>query len=246
MANGDAAALAGTELRRARIRGRQRQRDVAEAAGCSQPTVSRLELGRGSSFSMALWSAVADALDCRLAVHLLPRTARPEDEVSLGVRCHRAVSDLSRSGGWSAVTVIERRVSQETIETILDRGPERVVVHAWDVLGDLAPHVDALVARVESQTAVGGRPAVGLAIVPSTAGNRRRMTEERELLDATFPTLATHWYGALRNPTRPTPASNGVLWTDRQGSRVVPAHGVPGWAWTTPDHASRALRRSVG
>ena len=102
MANGDAAALAGTELRRARNRRRQRQRDVAEAAGCSQATISRLELGRGSSFSMAVWSAVADAVGCRLAVELLPRTAPSAEPETLAVRCHRAVCDLGRLGGWSA------------------------------------------------------------------------------------------------------------------------------------------------
>jgi len=246
MAIRDAAVLAGNELRRARNGRRQRQRDVAQVAGCSQATISRLELGRGSAFSMAVWSAVADAVDCRLAVQLLPRAAETDAEASLAVRCHRAVCDLSRSGGWSAVTVIERRGGHEVIETVLERGPERVVVHAWDVLGDVKPHVETLVSSVERETARGARPAVGLAIVPSTAGNRRRMTEERDLLDASLPTLATYWFGALCNPSRPTPVNGGVLWTDRQGKRVVPAHAVPGWAWTTPDHASRALRRPAG
>ena len=192
---------------------------------------------------MALWSAVADAVDCRLAVQLLPRTAQSADDATLAVQCHRAVADLSRQGAWSAVTVIERRGGHEIIQTVLDRGPERVVVHAWDVLGDVEPHVEALVSSVERESAGLSRAAVGLAIVPSTSVNRRRMTEARELLRPAFPTLASAWYGALCNPSRPTPVDDGVLWTDRQGKRVLPAHSVPGWAWTTPDHASRALRR---
>jgi transcriptional regulator with XRE-family HTH domain len=246
MANRDAAALAGTELRRARNRRRQRQRDVAEAAGCSQATISRLESGRGSSFSMAVWSAVAGAVDCRLAVDLSPRTAPSTEDETLTVRCHRALCELSRLGGWSAVTVIERRARHEIVETILERGPERVVVHAWEVVSDVERHVDALVSSVERQTELGAPSAVGLAIVPSTSGNRRRMTEAADLLRPAFPTFANAWYGALRNPARPTPVDHGVLWTDRHGERVVPAHAVPGWAWTTPDHASRALRRSAG
>lgn len=244
MANRDAAAVAGTELRRARYHRRQRQRDVAAAAGCSQATISRLELGRGSTFSMALWSAVADAVDCRLAVELLPRTAPTADDETLAVRCHRAVCDLSRLGGWSAVTVIERRAGDEIVETVLERGPERVVVHAWEVVTDVERHVDALVASLERETGHGVPAAVGLAIVPSTFGNRRRMTEAAELLRPAFPTFANAWYGALRNPARPTPVDHGVLWTDRHGRRVVPAHAVPGWAWATTDHASRALKRS--
>ena len=142
--------------------------------------------------------------------------------------------------------MIERRAGHEIVETVLERGPERIVIHAWDVVSDVARHVDALVSSVDRLAQHGVPDPVGLAIVPSTSGNRRRMTKARDLLRPVFPTVANAWYGALRNPSRPTPLDHGVLWTDRHGKRVVAAHAVPGWAWTTPDHASRALRRSAG
>jgi len=194
---------------------------------------------------MAVWSAAADALDRRLAVQLLPRERPPGRDTALAVRCHQVVCAAGRQGGWSAVTVIERHIDQDTIETVLDRGPERVVIHVWDVVGDVDHRIGALMASIAQRASDGGHPIVGLAVVPASIGNRRRMTEARESLDATLPTLAAHWYAALHNPARPAPTVSGVLWMDRTGERLSPAPLVPGWAWVTPDHGSRALTRSA-
>jgi len=240
----DPPALLGTELRRARNAARLRQRDVADSIGCSQATVSRLELGHGAGYSLALWSAAALAVDHRLHVELLARGAADRSPVSLALQCHRTVAATARQGGWAAETEIERTGPYERIQMVLDRGPERVVVKAWDVVADVEERVARFTEDMERLVRPGLAPPVGgLVIVPSTYGNRRRFTEERATLDEHLPTLGAHWFAALLNPAARMPPAPGVLWLDRYGLRLLPAPLVPGWAWTAPDRGSRALTR---
>jgi transcriptional regulator with XRE-family HTH domain len=238
----DAAALLGTELRRARLSARQRQRDVAAEIGCSQSTISRMELGLGGRVPLALWSAAAMAVDRRLSVELLQPRGVEGNARNVTLRVHRTLAEEARQGGWSAVTVVERHLDREVVETVLDRGPERVVVHVWDVVAAVPERLAALKQGMEREQAGAGAGLVGgLVIVPTRAGNRRRMTEARGHLEPTLPTLAADWFRAIRNPAREMPRAPGVLWSDRNGARLLPAPLVPGWAWIAPDRGSRAL-----
>ena len=221
-----------------------RQRDVADSIGCSQATVSRLELGHGAGYSLALWSAAAVAVDQRLHIELLARRPEEPPRVSRTLQAHRTVAAAARQGGWAAETEIERTGPHERVQTVLDRGPERVLVQVWDVVGNVVARLAQFVEDTERLLRTKpAQPVGGLAIVPVSYGNRRRLTEERTMLDEHLPTLAAHWFAALLNPAAPMPQAPGVLWTDRHGLRLVPAHLVPGWAWTAPDRASRALMR---
>ncbi len=234
-----AAAHLGTELRRARQRCRLRQCDVAARIDCSQSTISRMELGGGAHMPLAAWAAGAGAVGRRLVVELVDTRPDIPQEASLALRCHRTITTDARAGGWSAVTVIRSRPSHEEIETVLARTSESVVVHAWDVVTRVAARLDMLQASMDRERSGADSASVcGLVVVPSTPANRRRMTEERALLQA-VPALAAHWYGALRNKHRRMPIATGVLWLDRQGDRLLPAPLLPGWIWVTPDHGSR-------
>jgi transcriptional regulator with XRE-family HTH domain len=240
----DVAMLLGMELRRARQALHLGQRAVADRIGCSQPTVSRLELGRGAGYSLALWSAAAIAIDRRLHVEILARELEDSTPVSLGLRCHRTVVAAARRGGWGATTEIVRSGASERIETVLDRGPERVLVHVWDVVANVDERLAEFDGRLNRLDRPSPGPApLGLVIVPSTYGNRRRMTESRMALQRLLPALGAKWFAALHSPARPLPAEPGVIWVDRSGLRLLPAPSVPGWAWTSVDRASLALSR---
>ncbi|MFL5685298.1 MAG: helix-turn-helix domain-containing protein [Chloroflexota bacterium] len=239
----DPPAFLGMQLRAARMALHLRQRDVADRIGCSQATVSRLELGRGAGYSLALWSSVAIAVDQRLQVELLAPQPEPPPP-SLALRCHRTVVAAARQGGWAAQTEVVRAGARERIETLLDRGPERVLVHVWDVVADVDRRLDQFEEDLERHRQPGPGPTpAGLVIVPSTFGNRRRLTEARAALDRRLSALGAHWFSALLDPTGRIPEKPGVLWVDRSGRRLLPALLVPGWAWTAPDRASRALKR---
>lgn len=206
--------------------------------------ISRMELGGGARMPLATWAAAAEAVDLRLVVDLVD--ARPDvlpRDGSLAVRCHRTIAREARIGEWTAETEIRSQVGHQAIETVLTRkSGSVVVVHAWDVVTRVAASLEVLRSSVaRERTGSDGIAVGGLIVVPSTPGNRRRMTEEHAILERETPALAAHWYAAIRNAHRPMPTDLGVLWLDRQGGRLVPAPLLPGWIWITPDHASRIV-----
>jgi len=208
----DPAAVLGLELRRGRQSLDLRQRDLADRIGCSQATISRLELGGGAGYSLGLWSAVAIGIDHLLRVELLPRDPSVRPPVSLALQSHRTVAAAARQGGWAAETEVLRTATRERIVTVLARGPERVLVHAWDVVAE----VDDRIVRLEEELALHHQPAPGppirgLVIVPATYNNRRRATEAREVLAVHLPSLGARWFAALLNPAAPLPNAAGML-----------------------------------
>jgi transcriptional regulator with XRE-family HTH domain len=249
-ARADAAVLLGSELRHGRIACRKRQRDVAAEIGGSQSMISRMELGHGASVPLATWAAAADAVDRRLVVDLIPPRQRPDDgDESVARRCHRTIAEAARAGGWSVVTEVHNGARPERIETILQRaGRELAVVHAWDLVTEVGTAIRELTWSMERERRrIGeGWRIGGLVIVRAGLGNRRRMTEAGAQLSVAFPTLAAHWFRALRREVSSMPGRPGVLWASRTGDRLLPAPLVPGWMWVSPDRASRALQRPRG
>jgi hypothetical protein len=251
----DPAAILGNELRWSRQRCRKVQRVVAGEIGCSQSTISRMELGRGGAMSLSAWAAAAGAVDRRLVVELVPRDSAPRSEEGLARRCHGLVTELARDGGWTAVTEIITRPGRADIETVLTRRnalyphrPEVAVVHVWDLLTEPIGRFERMrisLAR-ERQERAADHVVAGLVVMPARADQRRRATEERALLQVEYPALAAHWFGALVNGHRRMPTSSGILWCDRAGERFLPAPLVPGWVWLTPDHAPAFMSRPGG
>jgi hypothetical protein len=251
----DPAVILGNELRWSRQRCRKFQRDVAGELGCSQSTISRMELGRGGTQSLSAWSAAAAAVDQRLVVDLVPRYGGPPPDDGLARRCHRLVTESARDGGWTAVTEILTRPGRAAIETVLTRRnalyphrPEVAVVHVWDLITGPASAVERMRISLdrERRSRTADHLVAGLVVVPARADHRRRATEERALLGVEFPALAAHWFGALVNGHRRMPAMSGFLWCDRAGERLLPAPLVPGWVWLTPDHSPAFMSRPAG
>lgn len=94
----------GTALRALRRRRGLRQRDVAEAAGVSQTTVSRAERGHIGSLSNVVLRRICGALDAELALEVRWRGGaldRMLDEwhALLGV----ALADTLQSRGWQVI-----------------------------------------------------------------------------------------------------------------------------------------------
>jgi hypothetical protein len=213
--------------------------------GTSQSTMSRMELGRGTGVAVNVWTAAAAAVGMRLV--LTPATTAGQEADSLARRCHRTIVDAARRGGWAAETVVEGDRRRPSIETVLTRCDELVVVRVWDLVTDIGAGIDDLLAGVErARCHSDGARVAGLVVVPSGQGNRRRMTEGRTQLRVVFPTLAAHWFRAIRSERWRMPRDPGVLWADPQGGRLLLAPLVPGWAWVTPDHGSAALRWRSG
>ena len=205
----------GRRLRAARLEMRRSQRTVGAHAGVSQAVVSKMELGRGGGVDLETWLSVAGAVG-------LPLEVGPSSTDMLA-RCHRLIADVAESGGWTA--------TMEPGETILARGCDRVVVHAWDPVTVVAYEIDRLTASLEQQRAQGAYVS-GVVVIPATGANRRRISELRNELRDQFQARGNACYGALVNPRLRMPEQPGILWAFPDAHRLRPATLNPGWIWT--------------
>lgn len=112
-------------------------------------------------------------------------------------------------------------------ETLLMRGEHRVVVRVWDLVTVVEPEIARLTQAMQREC---GR---GLVVIPATGANRRRVSEVRDGLRATFSAPANHWYAALVNDRRRLPDQAGILWARPDCRRLLLARELPGWIWTS-------------
>jgi transcriptional regulator with XRE-family HTH domain len=210
----------GTRIRRARLLARRRQRDVAAAVGVSQPTICRMELGRGGGVPLRTWIRVAGEVGLDWTV-TFPADARPRSH-EIQLRCHGLVADLASAGGWSAWTRTTDDPSDT--ETILER-PERnevAIVRVWDVLGDVEAAVDDFRRRVaEEGTRRGAGCTVGgIVVIAWSAETRRRLTEAGRPVQLAMSLRGDEWIAALGKVRVPLPDGIGLIWTDQRIRRL--------------------------
>ena len=233
---GDIGPTLGDRLRRARHRGRWSQADVADRAGVSQATISRMELGAGGSITLDTWSAVAAATGVRLVADLRSEAGRepawPDWEAcpaTAARRCHALIDDEARRGGWTAVT----HIAGDTIETVLARPVrgEVAIVRVWDALASVDAAARDLLRAIERERELRAVTidVGGLAVVLYTAGNRRRVAESRPILREAVPASGARWVSALRHPRLPMPRDPGLIWASPDGWRIRPTPHRPGW-----------------
>jgi len=211
----------GVRLRRTRLRSGMTQSGVAAISGISQPTISRMELGRGSGVPLASWVAVASVL----GIDLL---GPPDTGHGFG---RPAILAVAQDGGWTPVAT-------RGSTTIIDRPPRRVpgvdrprVVageRACVLVVDCVTDVDEIVTFAESllratqRGAPDGWRVASLVVVRRTAANRRRLTESRTTVEAAYPDSGSAWIGALRSTTSTMPTRPGLVWIDAHGTRLIP------------------------
>jgi DNA-binding XRE family transcriptional regulator len=215
----------GVLVRRARLRSGRTQAEIGRDVGLSQPTISRMELGRGDCFPLASWVAVANATGVVLS-------AGPEPTPPFGVD---AVAAIAASGRWTVAAktpflVIERepRSIQRFGRAHATPG-ERAVALVTDVVTD----VDAVVAelldalgRARVSTPVGWATGAVL-IVRQSPSNRRRLTAADDRLSTWFPRLGGGWLRALEDLAAPMPARLGALWLTDRATHLVPMGLLP-------------------
>jgi hypothetical protein len=184
-----------------------------------------MELGRGDSFPLASWVAVANATGVELS-------AGPEPMPPFGVD---AVVAIATSGGWT--------VAAKTPLLVLEREPrsirrfgrahatpgERAAVAVTDVVTDVDIVVaDLLRAREEAResTPIGWSTGAVL-IVRQSPSNRRRLTAADDRLSRWFPRLGGGWLRALEDLAAPMPARLGALWLTDRATHLVPMGLLP-------------------
>jgi transcriptional regulator with XRE-family HTH domain len=240
----DPATHLGRQLRRGRQAAHERQQDVAEKIGISQPLISRMELGRGGRIGLDTWAAAAEALGLRLEVDFVDAA----EELEWGGAPHPCLGMLAehaQRGGWSVLDASGR----DELTTTLGRGSpdgrrdEVAIVRIWPTVTRVDQAIESIERTLELQPRPTPDAAVsGVIIVPATYANRRRITECRRRLSAAFPATGRAWFGGLSSRVHPMPPENGILWAFPDCSRLRPAPFLPGWVWTVPGDGPTFMR----
>jgi transcriptional regulator with XRE-family HTH domain len=218
----EVAARLGVRIRRARFAARLTQRDLAEATGLSQATISRIELGHGERIPIETWVRVAAAIGLEWRVTFPTDAARTNHATQM--RCHRMVADYAGEGGWLAWTLASTE-DPATSQTILERVDrhEVAVIRVWDVIGNFEAAVAENQERLQRErTARGDWRVSGAVVITATGENRRRLTETGHPVARAFSLRGDDWLAALRRYRVPMPDELGMIWTDQRLERLRP------------------------
>lgn len=212
------ARLLGQATRRARLRLRLTQLEVAARTGISTSVLSRMELGLGHKVPLQTWAMVAAELDVDSIWPSLPGP-------TWGVE---AVIRLATVGGWLAPAADPNPILRRPQRLV--RGPfgprltpcEVAVVHVVDVLTNIrftTHDLDAEVvgARAEAPTGCNVR---GLLVVLRSEANKRRLAAGS--LGSSDPGHSGRWVAALRDPDIAMPGWTGLVWMDARATRLIP------------------------
>jgi transcriptional regulator with XRE-family HTH domain len=220
----------GLGLRQSRVALRLTQAQAAARAGISQPFWSRLERGGAVSASLETVASCAVAVETQLAAFLeaIPGADLPRDMEHM--RRQQLVIAIARDGGWSArpehpIDPGARR--SRSIDVELERTSRRevAVVEVIDLLTDGGDAMRGLADKVAAvRRDIGSRWTVsGLLVLRSTSRNRGLVRDFGDLFAARFPAGSSAWLAALRDPARPMPGGDGLVWSSVDGDRLFAA-----------------------
>jgi hypothetical protein len=193
------------------------QAEVTARSDVSTSTVSRMELGLGSGVSLAIWSAVADAVDADLfAPSPDERGVYPE-----------ALAGLLLAGGWvmrqrpPTALWFERPVRKAPGLRLLQLPAERAVVRLIRTVTDVEAEFRWLLDDFDDARALAppGLVVSGVIVAIRSTSALRRTAGTRQRLNA------ERWISALREPGVAMPRRPGWVWLARNGSHVLPRGG---------------------
>jgi DNA-binding Xre family transcriptional regulator len=222
-----------------RIRRGWRQVDLAEAAGVSRATVSRVEAGHLATFSLATLRKVCAQLEVSMTVDVRGRGGDLDRMLSLRhSRLHESVlRTLSREySGWSFNSEVSFNVWGErgVIDLVLWHADARAMLLV-ELKTELVD-VNELLGTMDRRRRLASNIAQDRAWQPATVStwiviaasrtNQRRVAEHRTLLTSAYPAGARAMRAWL---TRPAGSIAGLsMWSvdTRTGPRIAPARRV--------------------
>lgn len=222
-------AALGDEARASRIRRGSTQRQLAERAGVSQTTISRLERGRGGGLTLDSWQRIFGALGRRLLVEAARDPVQePRDAGHLLLQ--ELVLRMGRKAGYLGSFELSLRPSDPTRSSDVglrdDRRRRLLLIECWNTIGDIgasARSTSRKVAEAEAfAIAVGGERPHRVAscwVVRATERNRRLLARYPEVFTARFPGSSLLWVRALEAGVDP-PDEPGLVWADVHGNGI--------------------------
>jgi transcriptional regulator with XRE-family HTH domain len=220
----------GIGLRDSRLALGLAQTEVADRAGISQASWSRIERGVAGAASLATLSACAAAVGTQLAAFIEARPGSDLPRDSEHLRRQELVIELARGGGWSAqpeLAIDPRAERSRSIDVHLARfgGAERAVVEIVDLMTDGGAELRNLADKVAAvrRTAASGSRVRGLLILRATARNRATLAEFPGVFAARFTGSSSQWLRALSDSATAMPDGDGIAWSTVRGDRLVAA-----------------------
>lgn len=203
----------GRRVREARLGRRRTLQAIAHEAGTSVSTVSRMELGRGSTVPLGTWASVAAAVGVDL---FTSETVR--DEVYV-----RAVGRLIADGGWTLVgraggsAWFDRPARPIPRLRLVQAPAERLVVRILWVVTDIEAEFDRLRTACADIRDVSppGLTVGGLIVVI------RSTTTARCLSGTRWQQSSFGWMGALRRIDSRLPDSPGLVWAAPRATHLL-------------------------
>jgi transcriptional regulator with XRE-family HTH domain len=207
----------GRALRALRRRKRWRQQDVAERAGVSQPTISRLERGALDEVAVATVERVARALEARLEIVISWQGERLDRLLDAE---HASLVDsvvrLLTRAGWeiAAEVSFNERGDRGIIDVLAWQRPTRtvLVVEVKSVIADVQSTIGTLDRKTRVSPLIarrrGWQPvrSARLLVVADTRTTRRRVAEHEATFGAAFPARGRAVLRWLRHPSGATAA----------------------------------------
>jgi transcriptional regulator with XRE-family HTH domain len=225
------AADLGPKVRAARHRRRWSQRQLGERVGLSGRRIGHIENGRGTGASIEVWCAIGVALDIPLKVDL--GRDRLEDASDAG---HLKMQELAlrvarRSGRKRSFELPTRPADPALSVDVLQRDDAlRVLLinECWNSFGNINASVRSTrrkIAEAEAlAVAVGGERGpyrvAACWIVRDTRRNRELLARYPEVFASTFSGSSVGWVRALTTPGVAAPVEAGLVWCDREATRL--------------------------
>jgi len=203
----------GRGLRALRRRKRWRQQDVAERAGVSQPTISRLERGALDEVAVATVERVARALEARLEIVISWQGERLDRLLDAE---HASLVDsvvrLLTRAGWeiAAEVSFNEHGDRGIIDVLAWQRPSRtvLVVEVKSVIADVQSTIGTLDRKTRVSPLIARRRgwlpvrSARLLVVADTRTTRRRVAEHEATFGAAFPARGRAVLRWLRDPLR--------------------------------------------
>ena len=224
-------AALGADLRRARLRRRLTQEQLARRAGISRASASRIERGLGGGQTVDTWQRVALAVGTPLVVRL--QRDPIEETADAG---HLAIQELilrlgRQIGALRSFELASRSTEpwrSSDVGLRVERRRQLWLVECWNSVGDVgsgARSSNRKVAEAEAlAVAIGGERPYGVRscwVLRDSARNRALVRRYPEVFAARFPGSSRGWVEALMAGAEP-PAQAGLVWCDGAATRLFP------------------------
>ncbi len=220
----------GAKVRAARRRRRWTQTQLGRRLGVTQPTVSRVERGDGSTLSLELWQQVALVLGLPLKFELgRDALEEPRDAGHLKIQelMLRLGRQTDRQRTFELATKPATPAHSVDVGLVDDRHRALIRIECVNTFGD----VGAAVRSSDRKRAEAEALAISIGhgepfsvhecwVIRASRRNRELVAHYPELFASRFPGSSREWVAALTTRGVRPPAQRGLVWCDISATRI--------------------------